>query len=103
LNYRITQVGGDFGRSSVQPPAQSRVNTEFRPRCSGLSLSGSQGLVSYWKHPRKEIPQPLVATCCIVSLSSVFTVGTATVSVYDRCLSPTVHLNKEPGFAFSCR
>lgn len=42
LNYGITQVGGDFGRSPVQSPAQSRVNPVFRTCCSGLALSGSQ-------------------------------------------------------------
>lgn len=35
-DHRIFQVGGDFRRSLVQFPAQSKVKTEFRPGCSGL-------------------------------------------------------------------
>lgn len=39
--YRMVQTGRNFGRPTVQSPAQSSISSEARPGCSGFNPVGS--------------------------------------------------------------
>ena len=55
-----------LGSHIVQPPAQRRVNAEFRPGYSGLCP------IRFGKLPKSEILQPLYAACSNACLSSLW-------------------------------
>lgn len=92
---RTLQAGGDLRRPSVQPPAQSRLDSEFWPGCSGHCLAGpeSRGPTaslwaaesSVWVVPHSGIPL-------------AYQVRTSPDSVHGhhRSLS-RMHIGKEPG------
>lgn len=61
---QANRIPESLRRSLIQPPVQSRTNSEIRQGCSVLSPMGS------WKLPRMKPIQPHWATCPVAWLSS---------------------------------